>query len=30
MSEMLGFQSMEILDPYGMTFAAVGIFGLDF
>ena len=27
---MVGFQTMVILDPYGMTFDAVGVFGLDF
>ena len=30
MPELVGFQTMVILDPYGMTFDAVGIFGLDF
>ena len=28
--ELVGFQTMLILDPYGMTFDAVGVFGLDF
>ena len=30
MPELLGFQTMVILDPYGMTFDAEGVFGLDF
>ena len=30
MPELVGFQTMEILDPNGMTFDAVGVFGLDF
>ena len=30
MSKLLGFQTMVILDLYGMTFAAIGIFGVDF
>ena len=30
MPELVGFQTMVILDPYGMTFDAVGVFGLDF
>ena len=30
MPELVGFQSMKILDPNGMTFDAVGVFGLDF
>ena len=30
MPELVGFQTMVILDPYGMTFDAVGFFGLDF
>ena len=35
MPEFVGFQSMVILDPYGMTSdtvgqAAVNVFGLDF
>ena len=29
MPEQIGFQTMVILDPYGMTFDAVGVFGLD-
>ena len=28
--ELVGFQTMVILDPYGMTFDAVGVFGLVF
>ena len=28
MPELVGFQTMVILDPYGMTFDAVGVFGL--
>ena len=28
--EFVGFQTMVILDPYGMTFDAVGVFGLAF
>ena len=30
MPELVGFQTMVILDPYGMTIDAVGVFGLDF
>ena len=30
MPELVGFQTMVILDPYGMTFDAVGVFGLFF
>ena len=30
MPELVGFQTMEILDPNGVTFDAVGVFGLDF
>ena len=30
MLELVGFQTMMILDPYGMTFDAVGVFGLAF
>ena len=30
MPELVGFQTMVILDPYGVTFDAVGVFGLDF
>ena len=30
MPELVGFQSMVILDPNGMTFDAVGAFGLAF
>ena len=30
MPELIGFQTMVILDPYGMNFDAVGVFGLDF
>ena len=30
MSELVGFQTMVILDPYGITFNAVGVFGLYF
>ena len=30
MPEFVGFQTMVILDPYGMTFDASGIFGLAF
>ena len=26
--EFVGFQTMLILDPYGMNFNAVGVFGL--
>ena len=28
MPELVGFQTMVILDPYGMTFDAVVVFGL--
>jgi hypothetical protein len=28
--KLLGFQTMMILDPYGMTFDAVGVFCLAF
>ena len=28
MPELVGFQTMVILDSYGMTFDAVGVFGL--
>ena len=28
--ELVEFQTMLILDPYGMTFDAVGVFGLVF
>ena len=30
MPKLVGFQTMVILDPYGITFNAVGVFGLDF
>ena len=30
LTELVGFQTMVILDPYGMTFDAVGVFGLYF
>jgi hypothetical protein len=30
MLELVGFQTMVILDPNGMTFDAVGVFGLAF
>ena len=30
MPEFVGFQIMVILDPNGMTFDAVGVFGLVF
>ena len=30
MSEFVGFQTMGILVPYGITFDAVGVFGLAF
>ena len=30
MSVFVGFQTMMILDPYGITFDAVGVFGLAF
>ena len=30
MPELVGFQTMVILDPYGMTFDAVVVFGLVF
>ena len=30
MPELVGFQTIVILDPYGMTFDAVGVFGLVF
>ena len=30
MPELVGFQTMVILDPNGMTFDAVGAFGLVF
>ena len=30
MPELVGFQTMVILDPYGINFNAVGVFGLDF
>ena len=30
MPELVGFQTMVILDPYGMTFDAVSILGLAF
>ena len=30
MPELVGFQTMEILDPSRVTFDAVGLFGLDF
>ena len=30
MPELVGFQTMVILDPNGMAFDAVGVFGLDF
>ena len=29
MPELVGFQTMVIIDPYGMTFDAVGIFCPD-
>ena len=28
MPQLVGFQTMVILDPYGMTFDDVGVFGL--
>ena len=30
MPELVGFQTMVILDPNGITFDAGGVFGLDF
>ena len=30
MPELVGFQTMVILDPYGMTFDVVGVFVLVF
>ena len=30
MPELVGFQTIVILDPYGITFDAVVVFGLDF
>ena len=30
MSQLVGFPIMVILDPYDMTFDAVGVFGLEF
>ena len=30
MPELVGFQTMVNLDPYGMTFDAVGVFALAF
>ena len=30
MTELVGFQTMVILDHYGMTFDAVGVFSLVF
>ena len=30
MPELVGFQTMVILDPYGMNFDAVGVFSLAF
>ena len=30
MPELVGFQIMVILDTYGMSFDAVGVFSLDF
>ena len=30
MHKFVGFQTMVILAPYGMTFDAVGVFGLAF
>ena len=30
MPKLEGFQTMVIIDPYGMTFDGVGVFGLDF
>ena len=30
MPELVGFQTMVILDPNGIPFDAVGVFGLDF
>ena len=30
MPELIGFQTMVILDPNDMTFDAVGVFGLAF
>ena len=30
MPELVGFQTMVILVPYGMTFDAMGVFGPDF
>ena len=30
MPELVGFQTKEIIEAYGETFDAVGVFGLDF
>ena len=30
MPKLVGFQTMVILDAYGMTFDAVGVYGLVF
>ena len=30
MPELVGFQTMVILDPYGIAFNAVGVFCLEF
>ena len=30
MPELVGFQTMVIIDPNGITFDAGGVFGLDF
>ena len=30
MPKLVGFQTLEILNPNGVTFDAVGVFGLDF
>ena len=30
MPELVGFQNMVIIDPYGMTFDAVDVFCQDF
>ena len=30
MPELVGFQTMEILDPNGVTFDTVGVFGWEF
>ena len=30
MPEIVGFQTLVILDPYGIIFDAMGVFGQDF